>query len=503
MNPALRSMASHAALRHSATQRQTTVSRTGAAVGVAVLAGIVGIGVPALGAAVFGNSAAGIWSGVLLVMAAGAPTAMRLRRHPLDAPGLYAAFTMSFLGVTSLAWLGDPIGPGPGLSQADVAEALRLVAVGLVCFGLGAWLAAPGTSTERPERSLAPSTVPSSAALLVMFAASVVGTTISFALGTYGYISDPAAVSRASSFIEILGLAAPIGHFVVIATAVSYFATGERRLMVLLIVFVTTQMIVGYVAGFKGAFLLPLVFVVGAYVLARRRWPVVPIAVTLVCIFVIVVPTNERYREAVRTESMTPEAALSEAVTVGLDFSPSTVLSSTVDYVATRFRSIDSVALILDQTPSPFPYADGDNYALLPAIAVVPRAVWRGKPTFDQASQFTHTYRQVSMDVRSSTPLTQVGDLYRNFGYLGVVVGLFCVGLLAGGGMRAFRRFQSPRAQFMYVYVVMTIVISVESDLPALLATASKTVPFAALAAWLLLPGRYTGLGYHRLLRRT
>jgi hypothetical protein len=79
--------------------------------------------------------------------------------------------------------------------------------------------------------------------------------------------------------------------------------------------------------------------------------------------------------EAVRTESMAPDAALSEAVTVGLDFSPSTVLSSTVDYVGTRFRSIDSVALILDQTPSPFPYAGGENYALLPAIAVVPRAV--------------------------------------------------------------------------------------------------------------------------------
>jgi hypothetical protein len=333
-----------------------------------------------------------------------------------------------------------------------------------------------------------------------MFAFSVLGATIAFAAGTYGYISDPAAV-RASSLNQILNVVTAIGLFAIIATALSYFATRESRLLVLLVLFTATGMIMGFVAGFKGTTLLPLTLILGSYVMVRRRWPVLPIVAGVLFVFVVLVPTNQRYREGVRTQSEAPRAALGAALTTALDFNPAKILSDAYDYVDLRFRSIDYVALILDQTPSPFDFAGGENYVLLPAIAVLPRSVWQDKPVLDEAEQFTQTYNQAPPEVVSSTQLTQVGDLYRNFGYTGVVVGMFCVGLVTGGATWAVRRYQSPRAELVYVYVVMTIVIAVESDLPAMLASASKTVPVAALVSWFLLPGRYGGPGYRRLLR--
>ena len=461
----------------------------------------VGAGIPLITGAVFSTSAGGIWGGVLLVLLAGLPTAIRLRRDPLDAPGLYAASTMLFLGLTSLAWLGHPLFPGPGLGQVQVAEALRLVAVALVAFGVGTRLVAPPSGNpqyERPGKFAAPSP----AALVTVFALSLVATALSFALGTYGYVSDTAALARDSSYTALLSVLGIVGNFVLIAAAVSYHATRDRKLLRLVVAFAVTEMIIGFVGGNKLVTLLPLMFLFGVYVMARRRVPVVPILLTVVFVFAVVVPTNLRYREGVRGQSQAPRSALKAALSAPVELNPAVALRNAGDYVGSRLRSIDSVALIRDQTPSPFPYAGGENYLLLPAIALIPRAAWPGKPVLQESGKFTHTYGQAPSSVVSATQITQIGDLYRNFGFIGTVLGLFFLGLLAGGGMRVLQRYRSPRAQLVYVYTAMTVVVYVESDLPALLATASKTLPVAALTAWLLLPGASHPPGYQRLFPR-
>lgn len=485
--------------------------------GAAVVAGAVGIAVSPLSEAIFSDSSAGVLGGVALVMAAGLPTAMRLRRHSLDAPGLYAVATVVLLGFTSVVWVGNPIRPGPGLSQADIAGALRLVAAGLVAFGIGAWLVGPRGGRHKPDerecqakkpsnthegrgRIFDPSMAPSALALVLPFAASVGAVVLAFALGLYGYVSEPAAVTTARSYVQILLTVAAVGNFVIIATGLTYFATGERRFLILLIGFATVQMAVGFVGGFKGTALLPFMLILGTYVLVRRRWPILPILAAVVFAFVVVLPTNQHYRQVIKADPQAKGDALNAALTTGLDTNPRAVLMTTGDYIGTRFRSIDYIALILDRTPSPFHHAGAENYVLLPAMMVIPRAIWGSKPTLDEGAEFTHTYNQVSTQVRNSTQLTQIGDLYRAFGTMGVLGGMFCAGLLAAAGTRALNRFASPRAQLVYVYAIMTLVIAIEAYLPLLVATASKTLPVAAFTAWLLLPGSRGGPGYLRLL---
>lgn len=494
-------MAANAPVQRRVPSRGPPLSRVAGATTVAIGAVLVGLAVPPALEAIFSNSDAGIWSGVLLVLAAGAPTAIRLRRHPLDPPALYAISTMVLLGLTSLAWLGEPIKPGPGLTQADVAEALRLVAVGLALFGVGAWLVSP-RADNASNGVHGDFSTPSSVALLTTFGVSLVGIVIAFALGTYGYISDPAAVARGASYNQLLGVVGIIGNFVIIATAVSYYATSEPRLLRLLVLFATIEATIGFAGGSKGAALLPVLLIFGAYVLARRRLPLMPIAIVTFFLFVVVIPTNLSYREGVRLQSLAPSEALEAAVGAPLELELTAIAENASDYVTTRFRSIDSVALIIDQTPSTFPYAGGENYALLPAIAVIPRALWADKPVLDDTAEFTQTYGQRPPEVRSSTQLTQIGDLYRNFDYIGVFAGMLGVGLLVGGATRAVHRYPSPRTDALLIYAAMTVIIYIDADIPGLLATASKTLPFAALTAWLLLPGPSSPPGYLRLLRR-
>lgn len=495
-------MVPNVAIQRGSARWRTSLLRTTGGVALTIVAAVVGAGLPAVEKAVFSTSATGIWSGVVLVLIAGAPAATRLRRDPLDAPGLYAASTIVFLGLTSLAWLGTPILPGPGLGQANVGEALRLVAVGLVAFGVGTWLVAPPSGKRSygvpPDQFVAPSAT----TLLAFFGLSLVAVVISFALGTYGYISDTAALARDSAYTTPLSVAGIVGNFVLIATAVSYYATRDPRLLRLVVLFAVSEMVIGFVGGNKLITLMPLMFVLGAYVMAHRRVPVVPTVLTVVFVLVVVVPTNLRYREGIHQQPQAPSSALRAALSAPLELNPVVAFTNAGNYVGSRFRSIDSVALIMDNTPSPFPYVGGETYLLLPAIALIPRAAWADKPQLNESGKFTQTYSQAPTTVVSATQITQVGDLYRNFGYIGTVIGLFCVGLLAGGGMHLFHRYESPRAQLVYVYTAMTVIIYVESDLPALLATASKTLPVAAITAWLLLPGRCDGPGYERVLRR-
>lgn len=471
---------------------------TAATLTVAVM---VGVAIAPAAEAIFGNSDAGIWSGVVLVFLAGAPTANRLRKHPLDAPGLYAVATMLFLGLTSLAWLGEPISPGPGLAQAEVSEALRLVAVGLACFGIGVWILAPsaGEPTRAPLQNFE---VPAAGALYTVFAVSLAAVLVSFALGTYGYISDTTSVASAASYIQLLSVIGVVGNFVLIATAISYYATSDRRLLRIMLLFVTTEMIVGFVGGNKQIVILPLLLVLGAYLLARKRIPLIAIGIATVFFFVIVIPTNLRYREGVRGQGVAPQEALTTALGAPIQLGPGAVVGDAQDYLTSRFRSIDSIALVVDQTPSTFPFADGKNYALLPAIALAPRALWPDKPSLSEAGKFTNTYAQRPTEIVSATQITQIGDLYRNFGYAGTLVALFGLGLVFGGLARAWQRHRSPRTDLIYIYAAATVFIYVDSDLPALLATASKTLPAAAAAAWLLLPGRTASPGYTRLFSR-
>jgi hypothetical protein len=458
-------------------------------------------------AAAMSNSAfeghAAVFGGVALVLAAGLPTAARLRRHGLDGPGLYAAATMFYFGITSLAWLGHPVGAGPGLEQRDIGAALVVVATAIAAFGLGARVLGPseaGRLCRFDKRDGAPPRV-----LMIAYLVGLAGVGLAIGLGLYSYIGDQQSSERFLAFSQLSNTLSDLGNIVVLATALTYFGAGDRRLKTPLIIFVAIQVVIGFVGGVKGSTLEPLIFAALAYGACRGRFPWKPIVVVLLITFLFIIPVNGIYRETLRKEqSISTSQALQQAVGSEREATATSVSKAVrdgYDYAFTRFRSIDSVALIVARTPSPYPYASGKEYELLPALILVPRAIWPGKPALVSGGDFSHTYWQIPTGIRTSTPITGVGDLYRNFGRAGVVVGMLIWGVFMAAWTWAYRRWRSPRFDLVYLYSVVFSVTYVESDLPSLVATAAKTLPIAALVAWLLLPGRSSPPGYRRILR--
>jgi hypothetical protein len=440
---------------------------------------------------------AGVLAGVALVVAAGSPLIWRLRVDRLDGPGIYGLLTVLFFGVTSLVWLGLPNDPGPGLTQSDIAAALVLVALGLAIFGVGARVSA-GRAIRTRLLAFPRGRAPTLAALTVSFVLGLLGSILGIATGRYGYISGAEAPTGGAGLL--ISLLAASGALVVLATALTYFGARERPLLVPLVVFAAIQTAIGFFIGFKGAALQPLVFVALAYLRASGKVPWGRIAVLAAVTFLVVVPANQVYRLSLRNDALAPSEALKQVFSGGSGGSgEESAYSNPYSYISTRFRLIDHVALIASNTPSQYPYAGGAKYSALPAIIVVPRALWPGKPVLADAGEFSHTYWGLAEDVATSTPLTQPGDLYRNFGLGGVAIGMFLWGLAIGAWQRAYHRWRSPRIEMIYIYSLVSFITYVESDLPNLLATAAKGLPFAFVVAWLLLPGRDGEPGYRRL----
>ncbi|MDQ3662247.1 MAG: hypothetical protein M3454_14560 [Actinomycetota bacterium] len=440
----------------------------------------------------------GVLGGSVLVIFTCGLMLHRLRTDPLDAPGLYGLAVAVLFGVTSLAWLGTPGTPGPDLARDDITRALLVVSLATLAFAAGSWVSF--RPITHPRVSFHDGS-PSAKALLLAYLVGVASLALGISLNSYGYVTNLSGSGRILPLLQLFSALGTVTTLVTLCCALVYFRTGRRRLGRMLVIFVAVQIAVGFVAGYKGASLDPLLVTFLAYVVIRRRIPWRAVSIALVVTFVVLLPANTAYRASLREGPGDTGSALERTVTRPGLYRPDRLVSDAYGYTFRRFRLIDSVALIVSNTPSKYPWARGNRYLQLPLVIAVPRAVWPQKPELDDSTQFSTTYWQFPPSDRTATGLTQVGDLYRNFGLMGVAVGMLAWGLAMGGSSRLYRRWFSPRLEVIWLYGLLKAVTYVESDLPFLVASWLKILPVIVGVAWLLLPGRGTSPGYQQIGR--
>ena len=440
-----------------------------------------------------------ILTGAALVVLVALPLAVRLRRDALDAPALYAVLFAATLGVTSLAWIGTPSDPGPGLDRETVADALLLVAAGLAAFAFAAILSAGSAREMPPPRGL---TVRPSLTLLALgYAVPAAATVAGLATHSYGYLGTASANPSFGAASELLPFVASLTGLAILIAGIWWLQTGDRGCGRLVIGLLLVQVPLGFVAGFKGESVVPFVLLGLAAVAYGRRIPWRPVIVGALLVFCVLVPANQAYRQGVRTEGGGIVAGLERAVRPDT-YAPGRIVGRPVEYVFDRFRNIDAVALITRDTGTTYASPEGALYAKLPLIVTVPRQLWEDKPVLDTAGDFATSSWERAPSYQTAEPLTQPGDLYRNFGWAGVVVGLFAWGLVIGLWQRVRRLLWSPRMVAIYLWSLPAGVLYIEGDLPNLIATQARAIPIAAAAAWLLLPGRDQAPGYEVIAGR-
>ena len=108
------------------------------------------------------------------------------------------------------------------------------------------------------------------------------------------------------------------------------------------------------------------------------------------------------------------------------------ILYSLSDDTSTAERTghISILAHVIKMTPEQVPYWGGDSYKTL-WTSFIPRILWPGKPEATIGQDFGHRYILLhSTDDTTSFNLPWLVEFYANFGMLGVLGGMFAVGML-------------------------------------------------------------------------
>jgi hypothetical protein len=134
------------------------------------------------------------------------------------------------------------------------------------------------------------------------------------------------------------------------------------------------------------------------------------------------------------------------------------------DVVATRSANLDLFADVVRRTPSDVPYWKGETYLSLVGIAV-PRVLWPNKPVKQLGQTFGHRYSYLGeVDRSTSINLPYFIEFYCNFGSMGVLIGMFLVGIIYAMLEQRLNTSRQGVIVSVCALVLLVPLINIESD---------------------------------------
>jgi hypothetical protein len=223
----------------------------------------------------------------------------------------------------------------------------------------------------------------------------------------------------------------PLG---ILLVAYVYRVSRKAYTLPLIIAIVILQLALGFVVDIKGMAMLAGVIVIVTSVLIEGRLPKVWVAAALAFI-VLGFPVLQTYRTAVRGDrGLTPTEVIQNfRKTLDIVLSAEKKVNEGPDRAQTfleRASVKGSVQMIVERTGNSVEFMHG--YTLTPILsAFVPKLVWAGK-TEVLTGQLVNKAFHVSDSENIYISPSHLGELYWNFGWPGVTVGMTIIGLTCG-----------------------------------------------------------------------
>jgi hypothetical protein len=262
-------------------------------------------------------------------------------------------------------------------------------------------------------------------------------TTIWFVLipGTIGFLGSMAGAlwARASwaginisTSISSLAQLSPLYHF---AWALCWLIalsphTSRKIRWVLLGTFIpaTVMIVMNGLTDKSGAFTMVAVPITTVWY-ARGKLPWKRLVVLFLLLIFIIFPFFNTFKLIdPRLDNMTRVKLTADILST---WDTTTYFKASTTAVKSRLALINSVAVVVRDTPRWVPYANGRTI-FLPSLAFfVPRIIWPDKPLFDLGREFGRTFRMtLIIDDMTSIAATVPGELYWNFDLPGIVIGM-------------------------------------------------------------------------------
>jgi hypothetical protein len=167
--------------------------------------------------------------------------------------------------------------------------------------------------------------------------------------------------------------------------------------------------------------------------------------------------------------------------------------------IVRRMDSLDSLAVILNYSEGLKAAEEGigisDNIVKNLLWGLVPRFMWPEKPTIsDFAIKFGNLYR-ISSSEFNFQAVTVMGDLYRNFGMVGVIIGMLIMGIALRTIYGWLVERENPGVFCFFVYFFLLTSVNFEDQYSEFFTNAIRTLLFLLISGIIIrFIGRARGL---------
>jgi len=408
----------------------------------------------------------------LLLLFAGLVAALMVRRwlkgeFDWFEPAVFIAIVyLVFFGLAGLRYVMDPTLLHPFL-QAD--QRWLTLALFFVLLGVGAFWAgyygrlgpALHRLTLRPAREQARARASiRSGAVVGLYALGLVARLLMLRAGLYGYLRDPDSYASVSYAEFSVRLEAFCGYALVLAWLDSYSHPGHKRRRWFAWGLLVSEMFWGFFSGMKMYVILPLLFVAMIHTYKRARLPLRHVAAA-VALVVLIYPVNTIYRQLVRggeleirspTDMVSSSPRLLEEVLLNFD-DPNMYVETGYQAALGRASLIQNYAMLLKYLDRTGDYWHGRYLWMLPALIVVPRAVWPDKPVANIGNWFAVNVWGQDPHIQSSIAITYPGDLHLQFGWPSLLLGMFLTGVAFRWLYERYARPCSDYSIFFYIFL--------------------------------------------------
>jgi hypothetical protein len=370
------------------------------------------------------------------------------------------------------------------LPESAITDALLLAVLGVVCLGLGTRVAQVFHWFPKINKDV--STDPSQWTYLrVVF---VVGTLVKI------FVPITALGMGGRQFVSSFENTVPVVAF---AIFVRHYLRGTLRKAdkILIAGYAIVALITGISSGWLGSALsLGMVFIV-IYVYERRRFPLAAVLMVLPVILFFQPAKNlfrERYWARESTDTSTERVTYwvenswrlwTEAITSRDNDKLRDLSNSTLS----RFDLLRQTAHVIQFTPSRVPFQYGSLYSYM-GVTFIPRYFWPNKPSVNDANRWYQVQYGLTNPQNLSTVSIAVGTVaesYINFGWLGLAIVIFPLGILLGTFERIFLHAEAGVVLSCLGAVLIPQLLAIESQMAQYVAGLAQQI---ALILLVLIP---------------
>jgi hypothetical protein len=216
----------------------------------------------------------------------------------------------------------------------------------------------------------------------------------------------------------------------------TYLTYRSKPARALLLVLVPSTVLIKFLSGSKTAMLMPIAMIVMTWIVVNRQIRVRWVLGGLIALSLLY-PTAQFWRDDIlQRHTLTiadvvknPGPALRRTALFLTSNRPLDYFTVGFQATARRLDGIGIASVIIRDTPGVSPFQHGRTLALIP-VAFVPRFLWPDKPVIPIGRWISETYAPYGYLTESNLAATWIGEFYLNFGLLGIMGGMFVIGVV-------------------------------------------------------------------------